>query len=221
METSESLISTLQHHWQGGGLWMYPIAIALVFAIAITIDRTIALFFKYKTDKEAFVAQMTKHVLAGDLAGAVKFVSSQPPTPLTSIVKAGLLQVHAPDEVVQSAIDEASLREMPKIEKRTGYLAMIGNIGMLLGLLGTISGLITCFSAVSKPGVDPSLKSMVLANGISEAMNCTAFGLLTAIPALVAFAVLNGRTQAMVDEINETAVALLNLIVNNRDKLKA
>ena len=220
MEASQGFIATLQHHWTGGGFWMYPIAIALVFAIAITIDRMIALFFKYKTDKDAFVSGMTQYVLAGDLAGAVKFVSSQPPTPLTNIVKAGLLNVHASDEVVQSAIDEASLREMPKIEKRTGYLAMIGNIGMLMGLLGTIAGLITCFAAVSKPGVDPALKSLILADGIAEAMNCTAFGLITAIPALVAFAILNGRTQHMVDEINETSVTVLNLIVNNRDKLK-
>jgi len=221
MEPSQTFVSSLQQHWTGGGFWMYPIALALVFAVAITIDRVIALFWKYRTDKDAFVAQMSKHILAGDLHGAVKFVGSQPPTPLANIVKAGLLRISASDQVVQSAIDEASLREMPKIEKRTGYLAMIGNVGMLLGLLGTINGLIACFAAVSKPGVDPAIKSMILANGIAEAMNCTAFGLITAIPALVAFAFLNGRTQQMVDEINETAVSVLNLIVNNRDKMKA
>ncbi len=221
MENSESFISTLQHHWNGGGFWMYPIAASLVFAVAIAIDRIAMLFFKARIDKEEFVAQMTKHVLAGDLHGAVKFVSSQPNTPLTNVVKAGLLRVNASDQVVQSALDEASLREMPKIEKRTGYLAMIANLAMLLGLLGTISGLITCFAAVSKPGVDPALKSMILADGIAEAMNCTAFGLLAAITALLAFAVCNGRTQHLVDDINETAVSVLNLIVNNRDKLKA
>lgn len=221
MDATETLGAALFRHWRGGGPWMYPIAIALVFAIAITIERTIALFVKNTVDKEAFVGELTRHIVAGDLPGAVKFVTSQPEVPLVAIVKAGLLRVSSPDPVVQSAIDEASLREMPKIEKRTGYLAMIGNVGMLLGLLGTISGLITCFAAVSQPGVDPQLKASYLADGIAEAMNCTAFGLITAIPSLVAFAVLNGRTQAMIDDINHTAVAVLNLIVNNRDKLKA
>lgn len=219
--SSESFIATLQHHWNGGGFWMYPIALALVFAIAIVIDRSIALFVKARIDKEEFVSQITKHVLAGDLHGAVKFVSSQPSTPLTNVVKAGLLRVNASDQVVQSALDEATLREMPKIEKRTGLLAMIANLAMLLGLLGTIAGLISCFAAVSKPGVDPALKSAVLADGIAEAMNCTGFGLLAAITSLLGFAILNNKTQHIVDDVNETSVSVLNLIVNNRDKLKA
>jgi biopolymer transport protein ExbB len=221
MESSTSWLGTLQHHWEGGGIWMYPIMACLVFTVAIVVDRVIMLFVKAKVNKEEFVSQMTKHVLAGDLHGAVKFVSTQEPSPLINVVKAGLLRVNGSDQVVQSALDEASLREMPKIEKRTGYLAMIANLAMLLGLLGTISGLITCFAAVSKPGVDPALKSMILADGIAEAMNCTAFGLIAAISALLGFAFLNGRTQHIVDDINETAVSVLNLIVNNRDKLKA
>jgi biopolymer transport protein ExbB len=219
--SSESLLVTLLHHWKGGGFWMYPIALCLVFAVAIIVDRVMMLFIRAKVNKEEFVSQMTKHVLAGDLHGAVKFVSSQPATPLTNVVKAGLLRVNANDQIVQSALDEASLREMPKIEKRTGYLAMIANLAMLLGLLGTISGLIACFAAVAKPGVDPALKSSLLADGIAEAMNCTAFGLIAAITALLGFAFLNGRTQHLVDDINETSVAILNLVVNNRDKLKA
>ena len=97
---------------------------------------------------------------------------------------------------------------------------MFGNVAMLCGLLGTISGLIKCFASVSKPGVDPALKSQILADGIAEAMNCTAFGLITAIPALVSFSIINGKTQHLIDDINETAVSVLNLVVANRDKLK-
>ena len=95
---------------------------------------------------------------------------------------------------------------------------MLGNVATLLGLLGTIIGLIGAFGAVAN--ANPADKATILANSISEAMNCTAFGLLTAIPALVAYSVLQGRTQHMVDEINETAVAVLNLIVANKDKMK-
>jgi biopolymer transport protein ExbB/TolQ len=81
-----------------------------------------------------------------------------------------------------------------------------------------VSGLISCFEAVAN--VNPADKATILANGISEAMNCTGFGLLTAIPAVVAFSILSGRATSIVNDINETSVAVLNLIVNNRDKFK-
>jgi biopolymer transport protein ExbB/TolQ len=114
-------------------------------------------------------------------------------------------------------MDEGSLRETPRLEKRTAYLAMLANVAMLSGLLGTIAGLIKCFGAVAT--ADPSEKATLLAAGISEAMNCTAFGLLTAIPGLLFFSVLMGKTQQLLDDINEASVSVLNLIVTNRDKL--
>ena len=98
------------------------------------------------------------------------------------------------------------------------YLAMLGNAAMLAGLLGTVNGLIQCFEAVAH--VNPADKATILSQGISEAMNCTFFGLLTAIPALIMFSVLNGRTQSLINDINETSVSVLNLVVNNRDKFK-
>src|SRR6266536_3526239 len=104
------------------------------------------------------------------------------------------------------------------IERRTGYLAMISNVATLLGLLGTIIGLIHCFGAVAN--ANPADKATILSQGISEAMYCTAFGLLVAITTLVLYSVLQGRTQTMVDDINESAVGVLNLIVANRDKMK-
>ncbi|MBC7794792.1 MAG: MotA/TolQ/ExbB proton channel family protein [Clostridia bacterium] len=216
-----SLLESIHAHWTGGGAWMYPIAAASIFAIAIVLERFYYLFMKSSTDKDRFVGELNKYVLAGDVQSAVSFVAGQRPTPLANVVKAGLIKVRSSDAIVQSALDEATLRELPKLERRTGYLAVIGNVATLLGLLGTIGGLIKCFAAVSRPGADPTLKSAVLANGIAEAMNCTAFGLIVAIPSLVAFAVLNGRTQQIVDEIHESAVTVLNLVVNNRDKLKS
>jgi biopolymer transport protein ExbB/TolQ len=95
---------------------------------------------------------------------------------------------------------------------------MLGNVATLLGLLGTIIGLIHAFAAVAN--ANPADKATILAASISEAMNCTAFGLLTAIPALVAYSVLQGRAQHMLEEVNESAVAVLNLIVANKDKMK-
>ena len=201
-----------------GGPGMYPILVSLVFVLAVMLDRIYALYFKTAVDKDAFLKGLKKHIYAGDLDKAISFTAAQKKTPLTSVIKAGLINVPKGEADVQAAMDEATLRESPKIEKRTGYLAMLGNVATLLGLLGTILGLIHAFGAVAN--ANPADKATILASSISEAMNCTAFGLATAIPALVAYSVLQGRTQHMVDDINETAVAVLNLVVQNREKMK-
>jgi biopolymer transport protein ExbB/TolQ len=159
---------------------------------------------------------MRKLILGGNFVKAVKLANTVD-SPLARIVKAGLLQVRRPDEVIQSAMDEAALNEVPYLESRTGYLAMLSNVATLTGLLGTVVGLIHSFGAVSN--ADPAQKGTLLAAGISEAMNCTAFGLIVAIPALLAYAVLQSRTQKCVDEINEGSVRIVNLILLNRDKL--
>ncbi|AEI64340.1 MotA/TolQ/ExbB proton channel family protein [Corallococcus macrosporus] len=204
--------------WEAGQWGMYPIAACLIVALAIMVERSIILFGKASINKEAFLRGLKKHIYAGDLDKAINYVAGQKSTPLTNVIKAGLMNVPKGNDEVQAALDEASLRETPKIEARTGYLAMLGNAAMLAGLLGTVSGLIACFEAVAN--VNPADKATILANGISEAMNCTGFGLLTAIPALIAFSVLTGRTQSLINDINETSVSVLNLIVANKDKFK-
>ncbi len=214
----ESMFGTLAKHYHEGGFMMHPILVSLVVALALVIDRVIILYFKAAIDKETFVRGLKKHIFAGDLDKAISFCASQKKTPLVSVVKAGLINVPKGEADVQAAMDEATLRETPKLEARTGYLAMIGNVATLLGLLGTIVGLISAFGAVAN--ANPADKATILASSISEAMNCTAFGLLTAIPALVAYSLLQGRTQHMIEDINETTVSVLNLIVANRDKMK-
>ncbi|WP_140868714.1 MotA/TolQ/ExbB proton channel family protein [Myxococcus xanthus] len=204
--------------WEAGQWGMYPIAACLIVALAIMVERSIILFGKASINKEAFLRGLKKHIYAGDLDKAINYVAGQKSTPLTNVIKAGLMNVPKGNDEVQAALDEASLRETPKIEARTGYLAMLGNAAMLAGLLGTVSGLIACFEAVAN--VNPADKAAILAIGISEAMNCTGFGLLTAIPALISFSVLTGRTQSLINDINETSVSVLNLIVANKDKFK-
>jgi biopolymer transport protein ExbB len=212
------LFGALAKSYHDGGIGMHPILVSLIFVIAVMIDRVVVLYFKASVDKEAFLRGLKKHIYAGDLDKAISFTAAQKKTPLTSVIKAGLINVPKGEEDVQAAMDEATLRESPKIEARTGYLAMLGNVATLLGLFGTIVGLIHAFGAVAN--ANPADKATILASSISEAMNCTAFGLATAIPALVAYSVLQGRTQHMMDEINEASVAVLNLIVSNKDKMK-
>lgn len=216
--SDRTFFQEVARRWEAGQWGMYPIAVCLVIALSIIIERSIVLFGKASINKEAFIRGLKKHIYAGDLDKAINYVAGQKPTPLANVIKAGLMNVPKGQEEVQAALDEASLRETPKLEARTGYLAMLGNAAMLAGLLGTVSGLISCFEAVAT--VNPADKATILANGISEAMNCTGFGLLTAIPAIIAFSVLTGRTQALVNDMNEASVSVLNLIVANKDKFR-
>ena len=212
------LFGSMFKAFDAGGIGMYPIAVAMIFALTIIVDRIWVLYFKAAIDKDAFMRSLKKLVYAGELDKAISYVAGQKKAPLTQVIKAGLIAVPKGEEDVQAALDESTLREAPVIERRTGYLAMIGNVATLLGLLGTIIGLIKSFGAVS--AANPADKATILSQGISEAMNCTAFGLSVAIPALIAYSVLQGRTQRMMDDINESAVGLLNLILANRDKMK-
>ena len=210
------MFETLADVFSEGGWGMYPIAIVAMFVIAIGVERISYLCFKSRINKSNFVNTMHKYLYQGNLQRAITYCSSNP-APLSNIVKAGLLRVDGSEEEIKSAMETVSLQELPRIEKRTGYLAMLSNAAVLLGLLGTISGLIKAFAAVSV--TDAAEKATVLAQGISEAMNCTAFGLGTAIPTLVLFSLLSGTTQHLIDDINESTVRMLNLILANKDKL--
>lgn len=208
-------MATMMHHFQEGGWGMYPILLFQIIAIGIIVERAIYVY-KASINKDVFLATMQKCILAGDVGRAIKMCSAAN-APLARIVKAGLMKVNRPDSEVQAAMDEAALRELPKIEHRTPYLALLANLAMLSGLLGTVSGLISAFGAVAN--ADASSKATMLAKGISEAMNCTAFGLMAAIVALLGFALLNGKTQQLLDDINSATVQVVNLVVSNRSKI--
>ena len=156
----------LWKHFQDGGWGMYPIVLWSIITIGIIVERALYLFGS-SINKDVFLATMQKCILAGDVAKAVKMCSAAN-APLARIVQAGLVKVNRPDEEVQAAMDEAALREIPKIAKRTGYLALLANLAMLSGLLGTVAGLIKCFGAVGGESVDPSQKARILAEGISR-----------------------------------------------------
>jgi biopolymer transport protein ExbB/TolQ len=212
------IFGTIAKHYHEGGWMMHPILVAMMFVLVLIVDRLVVLYFSAASSKESFLKGLREHIYRGDLDRAISYCASQKKTPLVSVVKAGLINVPKGEADVQAAMDEATLRESPRLEARTGYLAMLGNVATLMGLLGTISGLISAFAAVAT--ASPSDKATILSKSISEAMNCTAFGLLVAIPALVAYSVLQGRTQHMLDDINESSVSVLNLIIANRDKMK-
>jgi biopolymer transport protein ExbB len=203
-----------------GGIWMWVILAVGVLAAAIFLERFFVLFGKANVDKDKFIAHVQRAILAGDLNSAINYCNERS-TPLSNIVKSGIISVmnKGRDEEIQTSMDVAALREIPKVEKRTSYLPLLANVATLLGLLSTIVGLIMAFESVA--GTDPSKKAAVLARGISIAMNGTAFGLIVAIPTLLGSALLMSKTQSILDDVHEVSVATLNLILQNRDKFPA
>ncbi len=181
-----------------GGWGMWPILGILVVTVAIAIERTIYLV-RASFLADAFVREITPLLSAGNVQQAMSMCQQQD-KPLTRILMAGLEHAHQGQHSVLVHMDEKAFQELPRIERRTGYLALLGNVATLSGLLGTITGLIKSFAGVSQQ--ETGDKATMLAAGISEAMNCTAFGLFTGILALLTYSVLNGLTQSILDEIN-------------------
>lgn len=197
-----------------GGSWMWAILLTLILAVAIIIERFIVLNFKNRIDSTAFVSKILELIQRGNIANAVELCSMSQAA-LPRITRAGLEEYMKNPTDVQHAMEVAAMAEIPKIEKRTSYLSLLANIATLLGLLGTIFGLIDSFSAVTN--ADASQKAALLASGIAVAMNTTAFGLIVAIPTLVFYSMLNERITAITDEINENAARIFQRL--NRVKV--
>ena len=195
---------------------MYLILVILMMTISIIIERAVFLR-KAVIDKEKLQALLRSQISAGNIQGAIKVCSGNP-TPLTRIIQSGLMRANRSDDEIQAAMDEAALRELPPVEQRTGYLAMLGNVATLVGLFGTVLGLISSFAGVA--GVDPAQKATMLSKGISEAMHCTAFGLLAGIIGLAAYAWLNGKTQHILDDIAEVKKNVANLLMSAKAALR-
>ncbi len=198
-----------------GGWGMHLVSACLLSSIGITIERIKVLYMDANENKTALLKGINENIMRGDVQGAIRFVSSQKDGPLARILKAGLMKANRPDKEIQAALDQASLSEVPMIEKNTGFLAVLSNAATLAALLGTIAGLIKTFKSVSGD-VPAAEKAKLLSEGISEAMHCTAFGLGTAVPVLIAYAILQAKTQHILEAINESVVAEINFVLESR-----
>src|SRR5688572_30221285 len=155
------VLKAISEGFHEGGWGMWPILITSIIIIAITVERTVFLF-KASVDKDKLLALLKSQVMSGNVQGAIKVCSGNP-TPMTRIVQAGLMKFNRSDVEVQSAMDEAALRELPRINARTPYLGMLSNFAVLAGLLGTITGMIKSFGAVGND--EGGNKSTTLAEG--------------------------------------------------------
>jgi biopolymer transport protein ExbB len=210
------IITAISTAFDKGGWGMWPILITLMITVGIIVERSVYLF-KASVDKDKLLALLKSQVMSGNVQGAIKVCSGNP-TPMTRIVQAGLMKFNKSDDEVQAAMDEAALRELPKINARTPYLAMLANFAVMAGLLGTISGMIKSFGSVG--GDEGGDKATALAEGISEALNCTAFGIGTSLVGLLGFSLLQGKATKVIDDINEVTVQVVNLVVNHRSQMQ-
>ncbi len=201
----------------GGIPTMTAIAIVGVLTALLIVERFMTLS-KFGVDKRSVTDGVFNAILRGDIATAISFCDSKI-TPLTDTLKAGLVQVmnKRNDEEVQVAMDAAVLRHTPKVEGWTGFLAVFGNVATLAGLLGTIIGLIKGFGALAE--VDPAEKANILSAAISHALNCTAFGLIVAIPAIIGYGFFQVRVGRLLNDMTESSMSLMNVVVSNRDKI--
>ncbi|WP_303286298.1 MotA/TolQ/ExbB proton channel family protein [Marinobacter sp. SS8-8] len=205
------MLDTIVRFFQEGGPFMYPIAVVLALGLAITLERFFYLSGVRRRNRAAFEQSILPLLQKRDYPRAMKAASNSD-SAIASIMGAGIgrLLSNSRREDIEYAMEEGLLEVLPRLEKRTQYLATLANIATLLGLLGTIIGLIAAFTAVA--AADPSQKASLLSGSISVAMNTTAFGLMSAIPLLMFHAVLQTRTNEIVDSFEMAGVKLLNIV---------
>lgn len=209
-----SIDSTVRF-FQDGGIFMFPIAGILIVGFSIVAERFIFLASAKKANRDIF-DRILPMLQKRDYQGALN-VGRTSEAPVARIISAGLMRMAQSSrrEDIESAMEEGVMEAVPRLERRTGYLATLANVATLLGLLGTISGLSAAFGAVAN--ADPSEKAALLSASIAVAMNATAFGLFTAIPLLLSHSMIQSRTMQIIDSLEMAGVKCLNILTNAQD----
>ncbi len=207
----ESIYSVIGF-FQKGGLFMYPILLVLTVGMAIAVERWIQLS-RTRNDNRKMWARLQPILVGGEFEKAREMVNKDKST-IAQMLSMGLARQGAVRrrEDIEIAMEESMMEIIPQLEKRTPYVGLLSNIATLLGLLGTIMGLIEAFTAVAN--ANPAEKADLLSASISVAMNTTAFGLMVAIPLLLTHAKLTSTTGQIVDSLEMASVKALNSISN-------
>ncbi len=202
------MLNTVINFFQSGGPFMYPILVVLALGLAITLERYLYLTAA-KTKNRRVLAKLMPMLEKGEMNNVIKLTKESNST-VSKILAQGLnnfKNARRRDDI-EASMEESIMEAIPRLEKRTHYLALFANIATLLGLLGTIIGLIKAFTAVAQ--VDPSLKAEILSTSISVAMNTTAFGLMVAIPLLIFYTLLQTKTTEIIDSLEMATVRFTN-----------
>jgi biopolymer transport protein ExbB len=193
-----------------GAATMYIILAVSILGFGVIIERFVFLFFRYDINASAFMAQVQKLVIANNIDHAIKLCNAAPSAALARVIKAGLTRANRSEAEIESAIEEATLDIVPQVTRRTNSLAAIANVATLLGLLGTIFGMIGAFESLDQAAADK--RQEALGQNISSAMYTTAFGLIVAVPCLSAHIFLSNVTKRIIDDIDLYSVRLMNML---------
>ncbi len=213
VDTSQVANIGVIEFFQDGGFFMWPILIVSFLAMAIGLERYLALKLRYSIDGKRFFNDIKRYITANDWRRAQEVCRQNPSAPLSQVLGAGLSHADLATEEMETAMESQALYYIPKINSRLDYLSVLANIATLLGLLGTISGLIAAFSVVGGAETAGAVsKEEALAGGIAIAMYTTAFGLIVAIPALLAHMYLSNLANQLIDDIEHYATSLKQLV---------
>jgi biopolymer transport protein ExbB/TolQ len=189
--------------------WMFAILAAQIVSIAIIVERSIALYMNRQTNQKDISKVLAEDIRTGAIEKALKKAEAIGKSQPIGVVAAAGLQAALDlggKEEIQMKMDEVLLEENSRLEKRIGFLAMFANVATLMGLLGTITGLIHSFAGIANSNA--AEKAMILSKGISLAMNTTAYGLVVAVPALIMYSVLQNRATRLSEDLNKAALNL-------------
>ena len=203
-------VYTVVGFFSSGGVFMLPIMVVAALGAAIAIERYVTLTRLSRANRSAW-HELQPVLVSGDFEKARELTKAGD-TAVARLLAMGLARQGAVRrrEDLEIAMEESMMEIVPQLEKRTHYLATFANLATLLGLLGTVSGLIQAFSAVAT--VNPAEKANLLSASISVAMNCTAFGLMTAVPIVLIHAFLSTKTTELINGLEMASVKFLNAI---------
>jgi biopolymer transport protein ExbB/TolQ len=193
-----------------GGIWMIPIALVSVVALAVCIERIYALMVVYNTNAASLWAKVSASLRNHQDAEAIRACDQVGRSAVARVLKNGIEHAPGGEEAVATAVEEAVLEVTPGVQKRTSSLGGLASLATLLGLLGTVMGLIEAFKVVAEAPADQ--KAVLLTKSIAVAMNTTAFGLLVAIPATMVYLLLMGTSKKIMDEMDIYSLKLENLL---------
>lgn len=219
-----SFFDDVKLFFEQGGHFMYVNVCSLTIAVAVMIERTIRLCMSYSINGRLFMEQISKLVANDQIERAIKITSGGDPkkpiqAPLARVVRAGLSKADEGEVEISNALEEAVMETTPLIQKRVASLWSISNISVLIGLVGTILGLISAFKSLGAVSADK--RSEVLSAGISEAMNNTAFGLGIAVSCIIAHLLLSSKAKSMIDEVELCSLRMENLLVKRLEKKRS
>lgn len=194
-----------------GGWPSWMVVFVGIACAGIAIERWIRIQIEYSVNSRAFMAKLKKYILSDNIDRAISLCNSKSSALLPKVLKAGLSRAKDSTEDIQNAIDEATLEVIPKLEARALYLPTLANLATLIGLFGTIIGLIMGFKGGSQ-AVDAVQRQQFLQNAIAVAMHTTALGIMVAIPTLFVSAVLQSKINSIISDIDQYSVKLINLL---------